>query len=515
MPSIKRQKKTQKKIQKKIQNKTQKKTQNKQPGSNNNNNNKQNVKIKLNVIRNKYGGCLSFGGESKNVNKLFGFTSNNNNFNDISIINKIGKTSSNGFVYKIDYTKDDYNFSAVLKSSSSPESDNLFYEYFVGMNFINKVNLFFPCFVETYKLFFNTSPELYRKMKRNIPFHNDLLLRYMLPYRIDNLSSKIYCKKSQYLSILIQTVPNSQSLGDYINVNINVLLNEQKFNKMKQIEIEMTNKNKIIHEDTKNQKTWLEWLRWVKPSNELILIKKNYKTIVLNKVEMELIQFFYQVYTPLCYLKDKFTHYDLHQDNVLLYRLEDNKYITMRYIYPDQTVIEFNTSAIIKIIDYGRSFFVSNTSDRRGPVEFQETILSEQECNDGVQIEGDRSGFHYLTSDSSNSNYIEPLRNNPSHDLRLIKSIKDDFRARCVTSCFDDLFKSLLFENHYGTPSYQSKGDEIGDVTVVEVYLRKKIQNDNFKNIQTTIFSNPNFIKMGTLNIYLGKDKNMEYIPIL
>ena len=107
------------------------------------------------------------------------------------------------------------------------------------------------------------------------------------------------------------------------------------------------------------------------------------------------------------------------------------------------------------------------------------------------------------------------MRNNPSHDLRLIKSIKDDFRARCVTSCFDDLYKSLIFEKHYGTPSYQSKGDEIGDVTVVEVYLRKKIQNDNFKNIQTTIFSNPNFIKMGTLNIYLGKDKNMEYIPIL
>ena len=79
---------------------------------------------------------------------------------------KMGSKSVNGFVYLINYKQDDYNFSAVLKSSAKPNADNLFYEYFVGKNFINKMNLIFPCFVETYRLYVNNNEELYNKMRR-------------------------------------------------------------------------------------------------------------------------------------------------------------------------------------------------------------------------------------------------------------------------------------------------------------------------------------------------------------
>ena len=517
---------------KRIQNKTHKKRPHN--NNNNNNNNKQNgktkIKTKLNVIRNKYGGCLSFGGESKNVNKLFGFTSDYNNFDDMSSTKKIGHTSSNGFVYKIDYIKDDYKFSAILKSSSDPESDNLFYEYFVGINFINKVNLIYPCFVETYKLFVNTNGDLYNKMKKNIPFDNDLLKEHMISHTIDSLPASIYCTTSECLSILLQTVPNPQSLSEYLEEIITVLkrkkradyvnkrdkkidmLKEKKemdtLREEKEIDInKIKSLSRSRNKKNKTQQTWVEWLNWKKPSKEPNSI---------SKIEMELIQFFYQVYCPLSYLKYKFTHYDLHDENVLLYRLEDNEYITMRYIYPNKTVIEFNTSVIIKIIDYGRSFFVSNTDDNRGPVEFKQTILSEPECNHSRQIHGDYNGFHYLTDDFSESDYITPLKNNPSHDLRLLKCIKEKLHSESIQLCLDDLFIKLKYDKVYGTPSNnKSKQDEVNNVTDVEIHLRKMIQNNNFKNTQTNIFSNPDFIKIGTLNIYVDKDKNMEYIPII
>lgn len=58
---------------------------------------------------------------------------------------------------------------------------------------------------------------------------------------------------------------------------------------------------------------------------------------------------------PLATLANTFTHYDLHPSNVLLCEPVLGKYY--KYILNDRTVVEFKSKYIVKIIDYGRSFF--------------------------------------------------------------------------------------------------------------------------------------------------------------
>ena len=70
----------------------------------------------------------------------------------------------------------------------------------------------------------------------------------------------------------------------------------------------------------------------------------------------ELIYVLFQVYAPLALLHDKFTHYDLHTGNILLYEPVKGCYVEYHY-YIKGTVISFKSKYIVKIIDYGRCFF--------------------------------------------------------------------------------------------------------------------------------------------------------------
>ena len=111
------------------------------------------------------------------------------------------------------------------------------------------------------------------------------------------------------------------------------------------------------------------------------------------------------------------------------------------------------------------------------------------------------------------------MKNNPSHDLRLLKCIKEKLHSESIQLCLDDLFIKLKYDKVYGTPSNnKSKQDEVNNVTDVEIHLRKMIQNNNFKNTQTNIFSNPDFIKIGTLNIYVDivneSNDNQQFVSL-
>jgi len=98
------------------------------------------------------------------------------------------------------------------------------------------------------------------------------------------------------------------------------------------------------------------------PSNYGIITQyiNNSKTIdesVFDKIFwLFIIHVLFQVYFALNLLNDSFTHYDLHTNNVLLFKPRDDKYIEYHY-YIEGEIISFKSFYLAKIIDYGRSAF--------------------------------------------------------------------------------------------------------------------------------------------------------------
>jgi hypothetical protein len=95
--------------------------------------------------------CLAFGKDSATIVKFY------DNFRtltkNLESIRKIGVESVNGNVFELTYKKNKYKMKTCLKSSKQNTSDNLYYEFVVGSQFINKMNIYYPCFCETYGLY--------------------------------------------------------------------------------------------------------------------------------------------------------------------------------------------------------------------------------------------------------------------------------------------------------------------------------------------------------------------------
>lgn len=119
--------------------------------------------------------------------------------------------------------------------------------------------------------------------------------------------------------------------------------------------------------------TTLQYLKEISPgtnkecqSRSAIMIESLSSSITLKKflqqedssiIDNELKYILFQIYYTLVYLEDEFTHYDLHLENILLHELSDNTYINYNYILDNGTSINFKSKYLVKIIDYGRSFY--------------------------------------------------------------------------------------------------------------------------------------------------------------
>jgi len=92
------------------------------------------------------GVCIAFGKETNKIKSFF------NNFDDFKYKNKVKRLSEgvNGIVYDVEYERLKYKAYTIMKMSKNKDSDNLIYEYLVGIFFINTVYKKFPCFLETY-----------------------------------------------------------------------------------------------------------------------------------------------------------------------------------------------------------------------------------------------------------------------------------------------------------------------------------------------------------------------------
>jgi len=100
----------------------------------------------LQAICSDSGVCIAFGKERQ---KIFDFFDGFTKFNYLKNIKAIGAVSENGFIKELEYEREGYKAHAILKSSREKMSDNLMYEYFVGI-IINEFAKRIPCFIETY-----------------------------------------------------------------------------------------------------------------------------------------------------------------------------------------------------------------------------------------------------------------------------------------------------------------------------------------------------------------------------
>lgn len=343
-------------------------------------------------------------------------------------INAYGKPSSNGFIILLDYENDELDCSIIIKSTMDPGSDNLYYEYLAGQC-INEFSKYFPFFIRTYALGkYQNQPSwtLFRETYKQLGKTNTLsepLEKYIAfldtSKYIENLNRS--CSESLYFNIFSQFIDTSESLWYYIN-------------------------------------------KFVDKSDNF---KKKYEVHLSTIVTI-----LFMLYGGLSNLSDYFSHYDLHFNNVLLYKIPDEKYIMVRADTPAGPV-QFQTRFIPIIIDYGRSFFNCSALNllAKSSVELMRDVCDRDSygpVNDCPDYCGDDVGFTFMgkfglnnsISDTDHEDYyINRAKKNASHDMRGLYDIKDQIKFGDVvnpekkyTILLHELFKKLEYDHQYGTP---------------------------------------------------------------
>ena len=212
-------------------------------------------------------------------------------------------------LYKVAFTRE--NFTAYTMLKTSLDHDNLMYEYFVG-KYLNMMSNYLPTFVHTYGIYHDTPDEKGIKMLPNRPKSTTPtqfpeipeMKKTMVP---DEPAAPTIIIKSPYtvcsasnqdLLLLIQYLDGSKPLSYY-------------------------------------------WLRLF---------------------ERDMMAIMYQIYYALDCMHDEFKHNDLHQNNVLVYKLPK----PIKYIYEidffsaemmGRKEVTFTSEYLVKIIDYGRCKF--------------------------------------------------------------------------------------------------------------------------------------------------------------
>jgi hypothetical protein len=152
--------------------------------------------------------CIAFGKQSDDIKQFF------DNYHTFKYLNgplkRIGKVSVNGFVFELNYSRLNYNSYAVLKCATKPDSDNLYYEYLVGL-YVNKLNKRFPCFVETYDSYLYANTITYEYFKTNNSIEPEKMKNAFYPTPVDYRTSCIYPSE---IAILVQHIKDANTLYD-------------------------------------------------------------------------------------------------------------------------------------------------------------------------------------------------------------------------------------------------------------------------------------------------------------
>jgi len=410
----------------------------------------------LKAICSHAGICMAFGKEIDKIRKHFdGFM----NFSYVKQpIKQIGEVSANGFVNEITYEKNGYVSNSILKSAIRKDSDNLMFEYIVG-KYINKQCKIFSCFIETYGIFTYNNVDVWKNIKnnKNLGIHQLKHSLTLLPQTITTKELELSCKSSNYLALLIQHIHDAKSL----------------------------------HQMCKDPFF----------------------------LEKDIVNVLYQIYLPLATLANTFTHYDLHKKNILVYEPIKNKYMNYKYYLNDGSLVEFKSSYIAKIIDYGRCFFVDKDET--------DFIMSSKTTYDAVcKIKkcdpkcGKNVGYKFMQKERTpgSNAFISSIVCNRSHDLRLLNELYITKKIDIYNPSLYDLLQKVKYgvgihdpeEKIYGTKEQLNSEMphsivNIGDAheALKHMVISNKIKNDNdYKHMES----------VGTFHIYQN-GTSMNFIP--
>ena len=319
---------------------------------------------------------LNFNSISEEVNEKYKW------FTDLSLIKhpiNLITNSANGFISSIKFENDDHKiFNTILKTSKLAKSDNLYYEFFVGMC-INKIKKYIPNFISTY-LYLNLTPEIKKNLQENKDYND-----------IENFISNTKIHGH-----------NSDGIYDRINIGCG-----------------MNGSSGILIENIPNNLNFTQLLRTPEFKSNI-----NYNLFCI----------LYQIYATLSNLNNIFTHYDLHLNNVMYIKLPTPSKIV--YHLDDDKVVTLFTQFIPIIIDYGRSFIDCSKIDSIiSSKVFTDRACDLDDCNPmnksqpscyldqgGMVVNRDING-HY--SDQKDFSYKDLRNNNQSADLRFIIKLLD------------------------------------------------------------------------------------------
>jgi hypothetical protein len=183
-------------------------------------------------------------------------------------------------------------------------------------------------------------------------------------------------------------------------------------------------------------------------------------------------------------------------------------------------VTSFKSKYIVKIIDYGRSFFDDKDENINAKKIRNEQICKNRKCDPKC---GGHFGFQFLLDKmSANSYYIDSAQPNQSHDLRLLYSLQESRVVEVLgkDGMYKDIFKSIVYGNgiidpnikKFGTKplpdNYSGIGTKIQTVKDAFDVFDDLLQSGSFIADVENEYSG--FTKLGDLHIY-GKNKAMEY----
>lgn len=387
--------------------------------------------------------CLTLGHYGDYIKQFFE-NFRNLTYVDNKALKRIGNDSANGLIIQVPFKKDGYTAYTALKCSTKQISDNLFYEYYVGKYFLNTYIKKFPLFLETYDCYEIYNQNMWQQL---INFSNNNsfppsfnIQNFIRRVKVDENDMSMFeesCVKNKLLCILIQYFDKFYAFGE-------------KFD------------------------------------NDFDSIKYDIYNIL------------YQIYFVLCYLNDKYTHYDLHPRNVFLYKPYDgDKCILMRY-HTSKAVYEFKSEYIVKVIDYGRNFF-DNGKVKSGDI-IHNYICGKPKCEPDC---GDGYGYRAIATNTQNPEYyywINPEVPNRSHDLRLLSE------PDMVDFLYRHFKLFIQYNEDYGTPEDMSNiPDTLTNIFSIKVFLESFIPGfNNNKNDKKY----GNWTVAATMDIY---DDGREY----
>lgn len=344
---------------------------------------------------------------------------------DQSKVKRIGAPSVNGFIIEMPYTKNGYTAYTALKSSARATSDNLLYEYIVGKRFINKWNKILPVFLETYDLYEYVDETAYDEVKTATA--NKTL------HQID-LSTKL---RKMNLDVV-----SPQKVDDFAHILDQACLK----NKLACFTIQHFDNFESVYE-------------------HLTGSREKYKNVM-----GDIWPIMFQVYNALNVLRNFYTHYDLHTGNVMLYKpFPGKKCILMKY-HVGNTIVEFKTEYIPKIIDYGRNYFKQDGISTR---DLMNLVCASNSCQPKC---GEKVGMKVIVGSTNGTNasdfyWIDPSKRNMSHDLRF---------ANCVfnETLNIQLTPPLIYEDSFGTPEQTSFDlNTNGNVYTMFMYVFGMLKN--------------------------------------